>query len=84
MSTINLAQEVFTELTSFDGVVDDPTTHGALLWVPDDPRSFHDFADEPAPDEVLAVQLRARSLGCDYVLFDGDAEVHPQLPSWQW
>jgi hypothetical protein len=61
-----------------------PTTHGALLGGPDDPQSFHDFADEPAPDEVLAVQLHARSLGCDYVLFDGDAEVHPQLPSWQW
>ena len=51
---------------------------------PDDPQSFHDFADEPAPDEVLAVQLHARGLGCDYVLFDGDAEVDPQLPIWQW
>jgi hypothetical protein len=84
LSTNNLPQEVFTELTSFDGVVAYPTTHGALLWVPDDPQSSHDFADEPAPDEVLAVQLHARSLGCDYVLFDGDAEVDPQLPSWQW
>jgi hypothetical protein len=47
LSTNNLPQEVFTELTSFDGVVAYPTTHGALLWVPDDPQSFHDFADEP-------------------------------------
>jgi hypothetical protein len=30
------------------------------------------------------VQLHARSLGCDYVLFDRDAEVDPYLPSWQW
>ena len=50
---------------------------------PRPPADFHDLADEPAPDEVLAVQLHARSLGCDYVLFDSDAEVDPQLPSWQ-
>ena len=84
LSTNNLPQEVFNELASLDGVVAYPTTYGALLWVPDDPQNSHDFADDPAPDEILAVQLYARSLGCDYVLFDGDAEADPHLPSWQW
>jgi hypothetical protein len=79
LSTNNLPQgRFFTELTSFDGVVAHPTTHGALLRVPDDPADSHDYADD------AAVQLQGRSLGCDYVLSDGDAEVDPQLPSWQW
>ena len=84
LSTNHLPQQVLEELTTLDSVVAYATTYGALLWVPDDPESSHHFADDPPPDEVLAVQLYARGLGCDYVLFDGDAEVDSHLPTWQW
>ena len=84
LSTNHLPPDVFAELTTLDNVVAYRTTHGALLWVPDDPQASHDFAEDPGPDEVLAVQLYACRLGCDYILFDGDGDVDPSLPSWTW
>lgn len=61
--------------------------YGMLLWVPDDPddpgnHRCDDDSDDGAP-EIIAVRRYARSLGCDYILFDrdgGDAD----LPTWNW
>ncbi len=98
LSTAHLPQHVLAELTSFNGVIAHPTPHGAWLWVPDDPQSYtddyaadfrageadgDDFGDGSAP-EILVVQLYARSLGCDYVLFDRDADIDDALPTWDW
>jgi len=55
--------------------------YGFWLWVPDDPVEASDLGgDEPVPPEVLAIQLRARALECDYVLFDADGARDDDLP----
>lgn len=85
LSTAHLPQSVMEGLSGFENVV--AYTHGeygAFLWVPDDPQESNDFMDEPIPAEVLAVQLYARSLGCDYVMFDRDADTDEALPTWDW
>jgi len=56
-----------------------------LLWVPDDPvesASVYDDEDQP-PAEVLALQLHARKLGCDYIRFDRDADTVDGLPTFE-
>lgn len=70
-------------LKSLDGVV--AYSHdefGWLVWVPDDPDEVNEDHDIPA--ELLAVQKHARSLNCDYVLFDRDGPVDQELPTWNW
>lgn len=81
LSTTHLPRSVLDQLNSF--VIAYPTRDGALMRVPTDPRAEAEAAGTAGiPPEVLAVQLRARSLGCDYVLFDRDAEVDASLPTW--
>jgi hypothetical protein len=56
---------------------------GWLAWVPDDPDAYAaDYPDFPA--EVLVVQRYAREHGCDYILFDRDADSVAGLPRWDW
>lgn len=74
-------------LSAVDGVVADPIKYGYLMWVPDDPDDHaagYDDPEEPFPAVVLAVQIYARELGCDWVRFDRDADVADDLPTWQW
>lgn len=60
--------------------------YGWMVWVPDDPDTWvKDYpADEHPPAEILVVQRYARSLDCDYILFDADGPHDPNLPSWEW
>lgn len=59
---------------------------GVWLWVPDDPRaSAAAMGEEDAPAEwLLAIQLFARELGCDYVLFDPDGPEEDGLDLFCW
>lgn len=83
LSTCHLPEHLMTALNSFEGVVAYEHKYGALLWVPDDPKES-DCLENPIPAEILAVQLYARSLGCDYVLLDQDGDRNPDLPRWDW
>lgn len=69
-------------LTSFEGVIAYEVTHGALMWVPDDVDEHN--ADYDVADIIQTIQRHARSLGCDYVLFDQDGPTVPGLPTWEW
>ncbi len=89
LSTAHLPFHVMNgPLNSFEGVIaykkmigaDD---FGAWLWVPENPQDEADGSDY-FPDEVLAVQLYARSLGCDWVMFDSDADSIDELARWVW
>lgn len=71
-------------LTSVDGVVAYTTEYGFITWVPDDPQDNADAYDGMVPSSVLTIQKYARALGCDYVLFDRDGPVNPNLPTWEW
>jgi hypothetical protein len=85
LSTRHLPDRFATQvnLTECDGLVVYEMRYGWLLWVPEDPDAREDFGPD-VPHEVLVVQRYARSLGCDYVMFDRDGPVDPQLPSWDW
>ena len=85
LSTFHLPEEVFKNLSGYSGVVCYPITYGLLVWVPDDPiESFEVMPDEEIPPEVFHVMVYARSLGCDYVLFDRDAPIEAGLAIWSW
>jgi len=56
--------------------------YGLWLWVPDDPVDSN-CQDDPVPPAVLEIQLLARKLGCDYVLFDADGELDADLPVFE-
>lgn len=80
-------QDSETALDAQTGVVAHLIEHGWLLWVPTDPQETADsYPDEKdaVPAEVLAIQLYARANHCDYVLFDRDADVDDNLPTWEW
>ncbi len=46
----------------------DPVSYGFLLYA-------HDERPDGAPDDVWAICVKARELGCDYVKLDCDAET---------
>jgi hypothetical protein len=75
-------------LGAVDGVTAYQVEYGWLMWVPDDPEthaSDYDYPRDghPFPEVVLTIQRYARDLGCDYVLFDADAEALPDLPTFE-
>lgn len=40
--------------------------------------------DGKVPSELMDVFAYANAHDCDYVLFDRDAEVIEELPTWEW
>jgi hypothetical protein len=68
--------------------------YGFMLWVPADPieedaqlGAQHDDDDDAdfTHPAVLSIQLYARSLGCEYVMLDGDGDTVPDgvLPLYE-
>ena len=85
LSTAHLPEHLGSGgLDAAPGVVAHRTTHGWLLWVPDDPDESGAAFGDAVPAVVLAIQRYARRHGCDYVLFDADADRVDDLPSWDW
>jgi hypothetical protein len=84
LSTAHLPEHLGRHgLSGQDSVIADQLEHGWLMWVPPDPDAH--AADHPdLPPEALAVQRYARQCGCDYVLFDTDADQIGDLPTWDW
>jgi hypothetical protein len=91
LSTAHLTEDMRTELNcldlregnfaggAFDGVVIYTTEHGGLMWVPQHPEEHAREQEDGVNGVLLAIQLRARRLGCDYVLFDADAAADDEL-----
>jgi hypothetical protein len=84
LSTAHLPEQLGSYgLSGQDGVVAYQLEYGWLMKVPADPQAHAgDYPD--LPPEVLAMQRDARGLGCDYVLFDADADQVGDLPTWDW
>jgi hypothetical protein len=82
LSTAHLPENLGSHgLSGHDGVVAYQLEYGWLMWIPADPQAHAgDYPD--LPPEVLAIQRYARGLGCDYVLFDADADRVGDLPTW--
>ncbi len=66
-----------------DGVTAYELRYGWLMWAPPDLQAYGGGYPD-LPPEVLAIQRRARGLGCDYVLFDADADQVGDLSTWDW
>lgn len=86
LSTCHLPEHLGGGLNGCDGVIASERTHGWLMWVPEDPVAHAaDYVHRHGvPSEVVAIQLRARDFGCDYVLFDAAGTIDPSLPTWEW
>lgn len=84
LSTHHLPEELGSSgLSGEEGVVAYELPHGWLMWVPEDPDK-HAADYGTVPEVVLVVQRYARKLGCEYVLFDQDADRINELPTWDW
>ena len=65
-----------------------PLSYGLFLWVPPDAGSFDpdpDGTGEATGDNdpvVRRIRAYARELGCDYVMFDVDADEDQRLPTF--
>jgi hypothetical protein len=89
LSTAHLPEPFFAEPDDREAAYDVtawyPMTHGALVWVPDDPDDPNNTSnDGDAHPNVILLRRYARGLGCDYILFDNDADREPDLPTWDW
>jgi hypothetical protein len=85
LSTAHLPEHLGSSgLADSPGVVAYGTDFGWLMWVPPDPDELQAAMTDRIPDVVLAIQRYARSLDCDYVLFDSDAGRVKDLPVWDW
>lgn len=87
LSTAHLPEQVMNgPLNSFAHVVAYEFEFGALLWVPPikPDNDIEDLAAQGVPEEIVHIWRYARSLDCDYVLFDRDADTNDDLPTWEW
>lgn len=82
LSTAHLRQRTCAGLGGYDGITAYHTTYGWLMYAPADPA---DRAEEYGwPDELAPIIALARAHGCDYVLFDADAERTTLLTTFDW
>jgi sugar phosphate isomerase/epimerase len=58
------------------------TLSGYLTWCPQEDHDEDDW--HGMPPDLAHVCRHARSLGCDYVLFDADSMPIDDLPTWEW
>lgn len=83
LSTAHLEQETANALQSglcFGQTVYDKEMYG--WWI-----ALHDLSDPPETVEspsLQAVIMRAKSLGCERVMLDSDAEILEDLPCYDW
>lgn len=57
------------------------TSNGMMLWVPQNPGDAAEVTN--VPPEALKLWIYARSLGCDWVLLDCDADELSELPVYE-
>lgn len=44
----------------------------------------HEEKDETIPEDLWRVLEYARAKGCEYVMFDADADMIDDLPTYEW
>lgn len=75
-------------LGSLPGVIADKREYGWFMWVPDDVgkrvAETKAMDDGEVPPEIVNIWRFARRLGCDWVMFDCDADSNDNLPFWAW
>jgi len=84
ISSAHVTESVMDSISTLDDVIADPTPFGAWVWVPGDSDIRIREEEDRTPQCVIDIWRYARSLGCDYVHLDRDAEIHEQLPTYSW
>lgn len=74
LSTAHIAPAQRENMTS----IADDIEYGWLMWAYDE-RSSDDIGDE-----LWAACEYARANGCDYIMFDRDADAIDDLPKFDW
>jgi hypothetical protein len=82
VSTSNLSELTCATLGSIEGVSADETRYGWLMHASNGAAQYAREHDWPA--ELLPIVELARSKGCEYILFDRDAEPIEGLPTFDW
>jgi hypothetical protein len=82
LSTAHLRRQTCDNLGSYEGITAYHTTYGWLMYAPDNARVRAEEYDWPA--ELAPIITLARAHGCEYVLFDADAEQTRRLPAYDW
>jgi len=54
--------------------------YGWFVYATDDPGAY---SDDELPPHIRAICAYARDRGCDFILFDADAGVDPNLPTFE-
>lgn len=86
LGTSHLPQEQMQRISEADTIVVE-REYGALVWVGhDDPEEQDERLIESGFPDLVTVLQYARTLGNDiyWVQFDADAEINPNLPTWEW
>lgn len=89
LSTNHLTEDLGQELNAIPGVIADHREYGWLLWVPEDiddhvAEYSAEDAEHPIPDVIVGIWRFAEKHGCQYVLFDSEADRVPDLPDYEW
>jgi len=91
LSTAHLPENVCQNLNDYPGVTaDERSMYGWLGWVPEDIDAhlaeYNDVREpeELPPSELVTIWRYAQAHGCKYVLLDRDANLNPDLPTWEW
>jgi hypothetical protein len=85
LSTAHLPQHLRESLNASPGVIAHERAYGWLMWVPEDPDERaveQQEGGEHVDEAVLTIWRYACRLDCAYVLFDSDASIDPNLPTY--
>lgn len=87
ISTAHLSVETREWLSGFDWSRDGPTggatAYGWLIHASDQRETLVGGKMEPFPNDLWHVFEYARTVECDYVNFDCDAEIIDELPTFE-
>ena len=84
LSTAHLPEQICDRLGAIPGVIAYQTAYGWLVFVPNHPEQPNAHTGAQVPEVVLRILRYARAAGCDYVLFEADADQIDALPTWDW
>lgn len=82
ISTAHVSRETATMLDGAPAIMItayQKNGYGWFVWVPP-----ADFERTHTPDDLSKVFAYAREQKCDWVMFDRDAEIIDDLPSFDW
>lgn len=88
--TSHVTEDDMQKLSGDGGVIHSPHEHGAWVWVPEeDHEEMSEYISEHVKplgfsDAFINLLRHARKQGCDWINLDADADIEPELPTFDW